>query len=198
MSITYTDVFCGAGGSSIGLTEAGPELKLAADEVWRGVPDFPGYTVSSLGQVRGIRGRILRHEIVKGGYHRVSLTANGKSRHRLIHVLVAESFIGPCPDGHEVNHKDGDKDNNTRGNLEYTTPAVNVRHSLEVLGVKRAKGSANGQARLTEDLVRQIRERDVSRRGAKAALAREFGVSQTTIGRAISGARWTHVGVNSR
>ena len=31
MSITYTDIFCGAGGSSIGLTEAGLELKLAAN-----------------------------------------------------------------------------------------------------------------------------------------------------------------------
>jgi site-specific DNA-cytosine methylase len=31
MTITYTDIFCGAGGSSIGLTEAGLQLRLAAN-----------------------------------------------------------------------------------------------------------------------------------------------------------------------
>jgi DNA (cytosine-5)-methyltransferase 1 len=37
MSITYTDIFCGAGGSSIGLTEAGFELKLAANHWARAI-----------------------------------------------------------------------------------------------------------------------------------------------------------------
>ncbi|HEY1668596.1 MAG TPA: DNA cytosine methyltransferase [Trebonia sp.] len=37
MSLTYTDVFCGAGGSSIGLTEAGLELKLAANHWERAI-----------------------------------------------------------------------------------------------------------------------------------------------------------------
>lgn len=37
MSLTYTDIFCGAGGSSIGLTEAGLELKLAANHWQRAI-----------------------------------------------------------------------------------------------------------------------------------------------------------------
>lgn len=37
MSITYTDIFCGAGGSSIGLTEAGLELRLAANHWARAI-----------------------------------------------------------------------------------------------------------------------------------------------------------------
>ena len=37
MSLTYTDIFCGAGGSSIGLSEAGMELKLAANHWARAI-----------------------------------------------------------------------------------------------------------------------------------------------------------------
>lgn len=37
MTLTYTDIFCGAGGSSIGLTEAGLELKLAANHWERAI-----------------------------------------------------------------------------------------------------------------------------------------------------------------
>jgi DNA (cytosine-5)-methyltransferase 1 len=37
MTLTFTDLFCGAGGSSIGLTEAGLELKLAANHWQRAI-----------------------------------------------------------------------------------------------------------------------------------------------------------------
>lgn len=46
-----------------------------------------------------------------------------------IHRLVAEHFIGPCPeDGMVVNHIDGDPFNNHVSNLEWATSSENQKH----------------------------------------------------------------------
>ena len=42
-----------------------------------------------------------------------------------VHQMVAECYLGPCPKGFEVDHIDGDKDNNHISNLQYLTPAEN-------------------------------------------------------------------------
>jgi hypothetical protein len=153
---------------------------------WREHPDHPGYAVSPLGQVRGVRGTILTPETVVGGYQRVKLW----SRKRLIHVLVAELFIGPKPAGYQVNHKDGDTSNNVVSNLEYATPSANVRHSLDVLGRKRARGSRNGASRLTEAQVREMRSAFAAGGVTRTALAAKYGVARSTVGRIISGTYW--------
>lgn len=45
-----------------------------------------------------------------------------------------EAFVGPCPKGKEVNHKDGKLDNNRRTNLEYITHKRNMLHAVHTLG----------------------------------------------------------------
>ncbi|MFI1409387.1 HNH endonuclease [Streptomyces sp. NPDC020707] len=160
---------------------------------WKEHPDFPGYFVSSAGQVRGRRGWIMKPETITGGYQRLVLA----KKHRLIHVLVAEVFLGSKPEGHQVNHKDGDTANNAVSNLEYVTPSANVRHSLDVLGVQRAKGSENGQSRLTEKQVSEARATFAQGGITRTALARQYGVHVSTMCRAINGTRWAHVEVTS-
>jgi hypothetical protein len=57
---------------------------------------------------------------------------------------------------------------------------------------QRARGTANGSAKLDDDRVREIRRR--SAEGAtQTALARQFGVSQPLIGQIIRRAAWAHV-----
>ncbi|PGM34663.1 hypothetical protein CN941_25860 [Bacillus cereus] len=48
-----------------------------------------------------------------------------------VHILVAETWIGPIPDGYTVNHKDLNKFNNDVENLEIVTLADNVRHAFK-------------------------------------------------------------------
>ena len=53
----------------------------------------------------------------------------GKHLRDYVHRLVAENFIGPCPeDGMIVNHKDGDPFNNHVSNLEWATVSENNKH----------------------------------------------------------------------
>ena len=105
-------------------------------EEWKVIPDFPRYQISNFGRVRGIRVTYLKwlYSPLGGGYPFVDLRAgkmdaNGKYIRRLslIHILVAEAFLGPRPSGMVVHHKDGDRNNPRVDNLEYVTPTENAR-----------------------------------------------------------------------
>lgn len=60
----------------------------------------------------------------RGSYMRVTIG----SRSYNVHVLVAETFIGPRPDGMQIDHIDRDGTNNHVSNLRYVTPAENVNN----------------------------------------------------------------------
>lgn len=112
-------------------------------EQWKAVQGYEGlYEVSSHGRVRsldrpwrpGIRsfkGKELKPQKKKRGYYAVALNKNGISLIAKIHSLVAESFIGPRPDGEEVRHRDSNPLNNRLENLVYGTRSDNVRDAVK-------------------------------------------------------------------
>lgn len=75
------------------------------------------------------------------------------SSHRLIYRL----FVGAIPDGHVVDHVDGDKQNNAPSNLRAVTPQRNTRLAMES-GAMRVHGLANPRGRLDELDVQIVRE----------------------------------------
>lgn len=94
-------------------------------EKWHPIPGYEGqYAVSSTGRVRNLRsGKDLTPYIGdKAGHLRVSLP----SARYYVHVLVAEAFIGPRPEGMEVCHGDNDPANNQVSNLRWDTRSENV------------------------------------------------------------------------
>ena len=66
------------------------------------------------------------------GYWRISLTVSGGSKSFFVHRLMLQAFLRPGT-GNHCNHIDGDKNNNSIDNLEWTTPAENIRHYHDVL-----------------------------------------------------------------
>lgn len=142
----------------------------------------------------GPRYHVRAPETIKGGYQRVSLSLHGHSKHYLMHVLVAEAFIGPRPAGHEVNHQDLDPTNNRAFNLEYTTPSGNVRHSFAQGKRCPARGEGHGQAKLTHDQARALLDRWRVGGITRRKLAHDFGVNPSTSGRIIAGKLWAHLG----
>lgn len=95
-------------------------------EAWVELPGFRGQKVSTHGRVRGV------HKIRKPGRSRAYQVVDmrdkdGIRRVLYVHHLVAEAFLGPRPEGHQVRHLDGDPDNNRADNLAYGTRSENTR-----------------------------------------------------------------------
>src|SRR5690606_6570320 len=116
----------------------GPEAP--REERWRPVVGHEGhYEVSDQGRIRSVphvritkagqrypvRGQLLTPAVHPTGYPQVYLSVEGKTVPRKVHALVAEAFIGPRPEGHQIAHNDGDRLNSRLENLRYATAAEN-------------------------------------------------------------------------
>ena len=125
-------------------------------ERWLPIPGYEGsYKVSDHGRVwsslseRALNPSKRRH----GGYRVVTL----KRRQWAVHKLVLLAFVGPCPDGMEVCHEDGDPENNHLWNLRYDTHDANVQ-DRRVHGTHPRGIDLGIATRLSEDDVRRIRQ----------------------------------------
>jgi hypothetical protein len=105
--------------------------------------------------------------------------------------LVAESFIGPKPEGLQVNHIDGIKSNNHYSNLEYVTPLENTRHAWEHGLSKKQLGERCSSSKLTSSQVAYIKRN----KGIIKAkdLARELGITPSNISQIWRGYSWSHI-----
>jgi hypothetical protein len=89
--------------------------------------------------------RILKSALRRDGYRFVTLCVNKTNYHKTIHSMVAAAFIGPRPAGQQINHIDGDKQNNAAWNLEYVSRKGNMQHALYEL--KKSKKLTFDQAK---------------------------------------------------
>lgn len=105
-------------------------------EIWVDLEESCGqHSVSSKGRIYSKKySRILKGCPNQKGYLSLDLRrgkAWGNAGTPSIHSLVAKYFIGPRPDGYQINHKDGNVKNNSVTNLEYVTGLENMRHSYD-------------------------------------------------------------------
>lgn len=131
------------------------------------------YTITKSGEViNNHTNRIVKPQLNGKGYYRVSI--GGKLQ--FVHRLVADKYI-PNPEGKpQVNHKDGNKLNNSADNLEWVTNKENRSHAVEHdlhLSGEKCKWS-----KLTKEQVVFIRK---NANIPTAELARLFGVSRGAI-----------------
>lgn len=109
-------------------------------ESWECIKGYDVYQISSLGRVKSFKNplnpKIISCRHKKDGYMDVGLYGGLCKKRFRIHRLVAEAFIPNPENKKEVNHKDGNRKNNSVDNLEWATTSENVKHSYQVL--KRA------------------------------------------------------------
>lgn len=112
-------------------------------EIWKRIDDeFDPYEVSNMARVRdGTTGRVLKTYVNDNGYLVVSLYLKFGDRRkhatRKVHRLMMIAFKGYDEKRPIVNHKDGNKLNNSLDNLEWTTSSENNRHAYAT-GLKSA------------------------------------------------------------
>ena len=179
-------------------------------EIWKAIPEWSGfYEVSNLGSVRGIershtyinrygqlKSRVVPSKIIKARIHKITgraevkLTKNNKTKTCSVSRLVCSAFHGPCPDGKEAAHLDGNCLNNDPSNLAWVTHKENIGHKVE--HGTNMQGSSHHMAKLTEADV--ISARGLHKAGAtKADLARQHKVTFMTMSDAIRGITWSHI-----
>ena len=122
----------------------------------------------------------------------VSLANTGiAGRRGYVHRLVLEAFVGPCPEGMECCHWDGDRTNNRLSNLRWDTPTANAadreRHG------RKTQGERQHLAKLDERRVREIREKHATGHRTFRSLATEYGVAPNSIALVVKRLTWKHV-----
>lgn len=109
--------------------------------------DGTDHEVSDDGRIRSLKGKERKLGVGASGYVIVRMWRRGDYASISVHRLVAESFIGPCPGGLVVNHRDGCKTNNSASNLEYITRSENLKHAhrmgLAHLPTNRSRGDSH-------------------------------------------------------
>jgi hypothetical protein len=142
---------------------------------------------------RRIEGKQLSPSILSMGYPGVTLCNNGKEKKALVHRLVAEAFLENPDELPQVNHKDGNKENNHLENLEWVSSKQNIAHSIE-MGLKvTAVGERASKAKLTESDVIKIRELLKNSDLSLRAIARNYNVHHKTIANIRDNKNWTHI-----
>lgn len=166
--------------------------------VWKVIDKFPHYEVSNAGEVRRCvpdsygrnLGNLLAKVPDKDGYLRVRLTYGGIRYTLRVHKIVAITFIGPVPEGKEINHKDGNKNNNCDDNFEYITNIENLEHKT-MMGLC-ARGEINGSSKLTTVQVVEIR-RLASTGVQQKKIAKQFNIGISAINNIVHGQTWRHL-----
>lgn len=98
------------------------------------------YAVCDDGSVYNMRtGRRLKPQNNGMGYQKVALYQKGQAHWFYVHQLVATAFVDGWLEGMEVNHKDEDKANNRKDNLEWLTHRQNVNYGTRNQRIQETK-----------------------------------------------------------
>jgi hypothetical protein len=147
---------------------------------------------SNRGTTRKVPSKKLSEWRNRKGYVMVTLCKNAKKKSYPVSILVATMFV-PNPDNKpEVNHLDGDKENNHKSNLEWATRLENQHHSIHVLG-KHFYGEKHALAKLTEHDVINIIQLHKTGNYTYAEISRMYNMEETQINRIVKRKSWKHL-----
>ena len=163
--------------------------------MWKNIPNYEGlYQISDTTLVKRLVGknclkeRIIKPHKNKDGYLYISLQKNGKKKTFPVHRLMLESFIGPCPEGKEGCHNDGNKENNLIYNIRWDTHSKNMHDSI-----KHKTFISNLKTKLNKEIVIEIRKLWKEGKLTKRQIAKQFNVHRGTVGRIINYYTWKDI-----
>jgi hypothetical protein len=97
----------------------------STEEIWKDI-GIQKYAISNIGNIKGADGiRLLKPYYNRKGYINIDLYNNGIRKHKKIHQLVLEAFVGPRPNGFDIDHINRIRDDNRLENLRYCSKSEN-------------------------------------------------------------------------
>lgn len=168
-------------------------------EIWKDVVGYEGvYSVSNHGRIRRDKpaerttpGYIIKNSTNTHGYVQACLSKDDISRTHTVHKLVAEAFIHPRIGNMTINHKDGNKRNNSVNNLEYLSVKDNIHHNMP--SGNYLVGEKHYRAKMKESQVLEIRRKYQGTRKSLVELSNEYGVSTHSISAIVYRINWRHI-----
>jgi hypothetical protein len=131
----------------------------------------------------------LRPRRIGAGYLGIQVKLDGSRKDLYVHRLVAEAFVPRLPHRTEVNHKDGDKQNNCASNLEWTTHSENHQHA--------AKTGLSAVVVFSPEQVLEVKRQLVN--GARVKdVAASFGTTTSAISHIKNGHTWSWLDADNR
>lgn len=172
---------------------------------WRSVPNFPGYEVSNVGDVRSITRAVPHQNVTKtifgkmlkprpqrnGGQLRLTLFHERKCKSVFVHRLVMAAFIGPLPTGKLVRHLNGNPHDNRLENLAYGDALENAADAIAHGAT--ARGERSNKSHLNDRKIREIRCFARDQRISQRMLAKMYAVTPTNITCIVLRQTWAHV-----
>jgi hypothetical protein len=170
-------------------------------EEWRDIPGQEGYyQVSNFGRIKTVSRRvesrpqvyitipekIRKIGIDSNGYSYVNFSKLGKQTTGFLHRCIAMAFIPNPENKKEVNHIDGNKQNNDISNLEWNTPLENSTHAWN-MGLKTHFGENSNKCKFSDQTVEAIRQmKSDNPTMTTAIIGKIFGVSQNHVSLLLS------------
>ncbi len=167
------------------------------NEIWKDVPGYDGmYQVSNMGRVRSVnrtinlangRKRTLPSRVLQpgeqNGYLHVSLSIGGIETSYLVHRLVANAFMGPAPEGMEVDHINEDQGDNRLENLRYLSRFENASRSTK--GIFRKESNAMEHNPRAKRVIGMMDGKIIEILPCAKYLSKKYGINYSTLRRGL-------------
>ena len=127
-----------------------------------------------------IKGRVIAH-----------LSQNNLHKSFFVHCLVLRTFIGPCPEGMEGCHNNGNPSDNRLSNLRWDSHKNN-QQDMVTHGKASFRGASNPRTQLTPEDIRNIRQA-VANGESFTAVAKKFHITYRGVRSIIKRITWAHL-----
>lgn len=165
-------------------------------EIYKDIPNFEGYyQASNFGNIKRLAIGLVKKERVMcpmdngRGYLSVPLCKQGTKKRYYVHRLVAAAFLSNYENKEEVNHIDGNRNNNTLSNLEWVTRSENHFHRYKVLKQKGVNYGKKGKDIWASKVVimMDLQGNEIRRFHGNLEAMRETGIHESNIRSVIYG-----------
>lgn len=178
-------------------------------EIWKNIKGYEGlYQISNYGNIKSLdriiiyknkyshfhKGKYLKQEIDINGYLYISISKDGKIKKNKVHRLVAETFIFNPKNKSDVNHKDGNKQNNNIDNLEWNTHQENENHAVK--NKLKSYGQDHYLTKLTNEqvkLIKWIAKNVKVKYGFWSKLSKKLNINKNIISSIINNKSWKSI-----